>query len=77
MTLVLKAMALGATGRQGQYRVFTVQGLNGGLLIHTEHRRMGGRVKIQPNNIGGSVMPAHAGMTDRGKLRDEAIPIFQ
>ena len=40
MPVVLKAVPLGAPGRQRQHRVLAVQRLNGRLLIDAEHRGM-------------------------------------
>ena len=48
---VLEAMPFGATGREGQHRIAPVQGLDGGLLVDTEHRRVGRRVKVEANDV--------------------------
>src|SRR6266700_6913066 len=34
---VLEAVALGSTGRQGQHRIASVEGLDGGLLVQAEY----------------------------------------
>jgi hypothetical protein len=38
---------------KGQYRVQAIQRLNGGLLIHAEHRRMPRWIQVQANDVGG------------------------
>src|SRR5438270_13192862 len=40
VAVILEAMALGAPGRERQHRIESIQGLNGRLLVHAEHRRM-------------------------------------
>src|SRR5262245_50299009 len=52
MAVILKAVPLGPAGRQRQHRVLSVERLDRRLLIDTEHRRVGWRVHIQPNNDG-------------------------
>ena len=52
VAVVLKAVPLGAPGRQRQHRIEPVQGLDRRLLIHAKHRRMLRRIHIQPDDIG-------------------------
>lgn len=53
MPVVLEAVALGTPRRQRQHRVFAVQGLDRGLLVHAEHGRMLRRVQVQADNVSG------------------------
>jgi hypothetical protein len=50
---VLEAVALGATGRQGQDGVSPVKGLNGGLLVQAEYDSVLRRVQIERDDVGG------------------------
>ena len=52
VAIVLKAVALSSPGRQRQHRIKAIQGLDRGLLIDAEHRRMLRRVDVQPDHIG-------------------------
>ena len=52
MTIVFKPVPFGASRRQGQHRIKAVQSLNGGLLIHAEHRRVLRRIHVQTNDVG-------------------------
>ena len=36
----------------GQHWVKPIQRLNGGLFMHTEHRRMTGRIEVQADDVG-------------------------
>src|SRR6266576_2930213 len=56
VTKVLKAVPFGASRGQRQNRILAIQGLDGGLFIHAEHRGMRRRVQIQPNNVGGLLL---------------------
>ena len=49
---VLKSMAFGTPRRQGQHRVFAIERLNRGLLVHAEHGCVLRRVQVQPDHIG-------------------------
>ena len=49
--LVLESVALDAAGRQRQHTVSAVERLNGGLLIDAEHRRVTGRVQVEPDDV--------------------------
>ena len=51
VAIVLKAMTLGSSRRQRQDRIFTIQCLNGRLLIDREHRRVLGWMKVQPDHV--------------------------
>ncbi|SPK77026.1 protein of unknown function (plasmid) [Cupriavidus taiwanensis] len=53
VALVFKAMTLGTPWRQWQHSVLAIQGLDRRLLVHAEHRRMCGRVQIQPDHVCG------------------------
>ena len=52
MPVVLKAVMFGAAWRERQDGIETIQGLNGGLLIDTEHGRVLGRVQIEAEDVG-------------------------
>ena len=52
VALVFEAVALGTPGRQWQHSVLAVERLDRGLLIHAEHRCMGRRIQVQPDDIG-------------------------
>ena len=51
--VVLEAVAFGASRRERQDGIETVQGLNGGLLIDAEHGRVLRRVQIEAEDVGG------------------------
>ena len=51
--VVLEAVALGASRRERQDGIETIQGLNGGLLIDAEHGRMLRRAQIEADDVGG------------------------
>jgi hypothetical protein len=53
MAVVLESVAFSTTGRKRQHRIQAIQRLNGGLLIHAEHRRMPRRIQVQADDIGG------------------------
>ena len=53
MAVVLEAVPFGASRRERQDGVETVQGLNGGLLIDTEHGRMLRRAQIEAKDVSG------------------------
>ena len=53
MPVVLEAVTFGASRRERQDGIETIQGLNGGLLIHAEHGRVLGRAQIEAEDIGG------------------------
>lgn len=53
MAVVLEPMAFSTSRRERQNRIQAIQRLDGGLLIHTEHGRVPGRIHVQPNDIGG------------------------
>ena len=50
--VVLESVPLEATWRERQNRIETVQSLNGGLLIHAEHRSVLRRIQIQADDVG-------------------------
>lgn len=52
VTKVLKTVPLCASRGKWQNRILAIQGLDGSLFIHAEHRGMRWRVQIQPNNVG-------------------------
>ena len=52
VSVVLKAVTFGAAWRERQDGIQTIQGLNGGLLIDTEHGRVLGRVQIEAEDVG-------------------------
>src|ERR1017187_5417315 len=52
MPVVLKAVTLGASWRERQNGIETIQGLNGGLLINAEHGRVLERVQIEAEEVG-------------------------
>ena len=52
MAVILEAVAFGASRRERQDGIETIQGLNGGLLIHTKHGGVLGRVQIESDDIG-------------------------
>src|SRR2546429_2456478 len=56
VTKVLKAVPFCASRGQRQNRILAIQGLDGGLFIHAEHRGMRRRVQIQTNNVGGLLL---------------------
>ena len=49
--VVLKSVALGASGRERQNGIAPIQSLNGGLFIHTEHGLTLRRMQVQTENI--------------------------
>ena len=53
MPVVLEAVAFGASRRERQDGIETIQGLNGGLLIDAEHGRVLRRVQIEAEDVGG------------------------
>ena len=53
MPVVLEAVTFGASRRERQDRIETIQGLNGGLLIDAEHGRVLRRVQIEADDVGG------------------------
>ena len=52
VAIILEPVPLGTAGRERQYRVQSVQSLNGGLFIHTQHSGMLRRIQVQTDNIG-------------------------
>ena len=52
VTDVLKPMAFGTPGRQGQHRVFVIERLNRRLFVHAEHGRVLWWMQIQADHIG-------------------------
>ena len=50
--VVLKTVAFGASWRERQDGIETIQSLNGGLLIDAEHGRVLGRVQIEAKDVG-------------------------
>ena len=53
MPVVFEAVALGAARREGQNRVFTIQGLDGGLFIHAKNGCVLRRVQVQADDVSG------------------------
>ena len=53
VALVLETVPLGASGRQRQDAVATVERLNGGLLIHAKHGGMARRIEVETDDVGG------------------------
>jgi hypothetical protein len=51
MTVILKAVPLGPSGRQRQHGIESIQRLDRGLFIHAKHRRMLRRVQVEADNI--------------------------
>src|SRR5437764_12831223 len=51
--VVLEAVSLGASGRERQHRVETVERLNGRFLVNGEDRRVVRRIDIQTDHVGG------------------------
>ena len=51
MPIIFKPMPFSSPGRQGQHRIFAVQGLDGGFLIHAKHGRMLRWVQIQADDV--------------------------
>ena len=52
VSVILKAVTFGASWRERQDGIETIQGLNGGLLINAEHSRVLGRVQIEAEDVG-------------------------
>ena len=52
MTDVIKAMACGPARRERQHRVFAIECLNRGFLVHAEHGCVLRRMQIQADHIG-------------------------
>ena len=52
VSVILKAVTFGASWRERQDGIETIQGLNGGLLINAEHGRVLGRVQIEAEDVG-------------------------
>ena len=53
MTEVLKPVSFDAPRRKRQHRILAVKCLDGGLLIHADHRRVLRRIQIQPDHLSG------------------------
>jgi len=53
VAVVLEAVTFGASRRERQDGIETVQGLNGGLLIDAEHGRMLRRAQIKAEDVSG------------------------
>ena len=68
VSIVLKPVTLGAAWREWQYRIKTVEGLNGSLLIYVEHGCMMGWVQIQPNDVGGLIFEFRTDTTEHRAL---------
>jgi hypothetical protein len=51
VSVVLELVSLGATGQQGQHGMDSVEGLDGGFLIHREDGRMVGRIDMQTDHV--------------------------
>jgi hypothetical protein len=51
MPVVFKSVVLSPARRKRQHRIKTIERLNGGLLVDTEHRSMLRRVQVQPDNV--------------------------
>ena len=49
--VIFEPMPFGPPRRQGQHRIFAIQGLNGRFLIHAKHGRMLGWVQIQADDV--------------------------
>src|SRR5262249_55460403 len=52
MAVILETVPLGATRREGQYRIQTIKSLDGALLLNAEDRGMHGRFEIQSADVG-------------------------
>jgi hypothetical protein len=52
VAVVLEAVAFGASGRERQDGIETIQSLNGGLLIDAEHGRVLRRAQIEAEDVG-------------------------
>jgi len=52
VSVVLEAVAFGASGREWQDGIETIQGLNGGFLIDAEHGRVLRWVQIEAEDVG-------------------------
>jgi hypothetical protein len=52
VAVVLEAVAFGASQRDRQDGIKTIQGLNGGILIDAEHGCVLGRVQIEAEDVG-------------------------
>jgi hypothetical protein len=52
MADVVVGAPLGQSGPQRQHRRGAVQGLDLGLLVHAQHHRAGGRLQVQPADVG-------------------------
>jgi hypothetical protein len=53
VAVVLEAVAFGASRRERQDGIETIQSLNGGLLIDAEHGRVLRRAQIEAEDVGG------------------------
>src|SRR6478736_2560497 len=53
MTKIFQTVPLGSAGGEWQNRIQPVEALDRALLIDTEDRRVGGRLHIQANHVGG------------------------
>ena len=51
--VILKAMSLGTSWAQRQYRIEAIKCLNGGFFIDTEHSGVLRRIQIKADDIGG------------------------
>jgi hypothetical protein len=52
VSVVLKSVTFGASWRERQDGIKTIQGLNGGLLIDAEYSRVLGRIQIEAEDVG-------------------------
>jgi hypothetical protein len=57
VAVVLEAVALGASWREREDGIETIQGLNDSLLIDAEHGRMLRRAQRRAGDVGGFAFP--------------------
>jgi hypothetical protein len=57
---VFESVAFGSPWRERQHRIETVKGLDGGLFIHTENSRMGGRFRLESDDFGRRLLELQA-----------------
>ncbi len=75
---ILKAMALGATGREGQDRIESIERLDRGLLIDTKDGGIGRRLEVEADDRGGfgfevGIIAGHV-MPAPGRLQSGLAP---
>ena len=62
MAIIFNAVPFGASRRQRNHRIETIQGLNRSLLIDTEHRCVLQWIHVQTDDVGGLLFKMSAAL---------------